>query len=70
MASWGESRRFETILFVRQSPPQYDAVVFLVDLTDLVLFLIDPLRCNGGVIDLNLKPIPYGSRADGTPRRG
>jgi hypothetical protein len=47
-------RRFETVLFLRQSPPQYDAVVFLVDLSGLVLFLIDPVGCNGGVVDLNL----------------
>jgi hypothetical protein len=30
-----------------------------------VLFLIDPVGCNGGVIDLNLKPNSRRSRAEG-----
>jgi hypothetical protein len=46
----------QTVLFAAISAPEYDARVFFVDLTRLVLFLIDPVRCNGGVIDLNLKP--------------
>lgn len=46
-------------------------LVFLVDLIHFVLFLIDPVRCNGGVIDLNPKPYSYRSRAAEDPlRRG
>ncbi len=61
MTGWGELRRSETFHLLRQSPPQYDAPVFLVDLIYLVLFLIAPVRCNGGFIDLKLKPTLIGS---------
>jgi hypothetical protein len=45
---------------------------FLVDLIHLVLFLIDPVRSSGGLIELNLKPNSHRSRANEAPllRRG
>jgi hypothetical protein len=33
------------------------ACVFPVDLIRFVLFLIDPVRCNGGIVDLNLSQL-------------
>jgi hypothetical protein len=53
----------DTILFAAVCTRQPSEAVFLVDLIRLVLFLIDPVECNGGVIDLNLKPTLYRSRA-------
>jgi hypothetical protein len=46
----------QTILFAAVCTRHPDIPAFLVDLIRLVLFLIDPVKCNGGVIDLNLKP--------------
>jgi hypothetical protein len=54
---------YETILCVSVSTLEPYSYVFLVDLIRFMLFLIDPVECNGGVIDLNLKPTLYRSRA-------
>jgi hypothetical protein len=57
----------DTVLFAAVCTRQPSEAVFLVDLIRLVLFLIDPVECNGGVIDLNLKPTLYRSRAVPVP---
>jgi hypothetical protein len=67
MTGRGELRNDETVLCVSVSTIQHYSDVFLVDLICFVLFLIDPVECNGGVIDLNLKPTPYRFRAVTVP---
>ena len=63
MMAWGELRNYETVLCVSCSPLLPYSYVFLVDLIGFVLFLINPVKCNGGVIDLNLTPTLYRFRA-------
>jgi hypothetical protein len=52
----------QTILFAAVCTRHPAISVFLVDLIRVVLFLIDPVECNGGVIDLssqaNSLPLP------------
>src|SRR5258708_35881468 len=61
----------DTVLFAAVCTRQPSEAVFLVDLIRLVLFLIDPVKCNGGVVDLNLKPTLYWFRAVwAPPQRG
>jgi hypothetical protein len=45
-------------------------LVFLVDLMHFVLFLIDPVKGNGGVIDLDLKPTLTAPALFVAPQRG
>ena len=45
-------------------------IVFLVDLIHFVLLLIDPVRCNGGVIDLDLNPTLTAPALFRAPQRG
>jgi hypothetical protein len=60
MTGWRSVRNdepnYETVLCVSLSTIRPYALVFLVDLICFVLFLIDPVACNGGIVDLNLKP--------------
>jgi hypothetical protein len=51
-----DEANYETVLCVSVSTLWPYARVFLVDLIRFVLFLIDPVGCNGGLVDLNLKP--------------
>jgi hypothetical protein len=57
----------ETILSAAICSHRYEGPSFSIDLIRVVHFLINPVRCNGGVINLNHRANSYRFRADDSP---